>query len=751
MIRFLKNWQVDLFAVPVTLNHKGRERAKSLHGILATLLFAGFILWFIYTLGKQMFDKQNPNTITFDTFKEIPDALELNKDTFPFAIGMQLPSSYNMAYFMDEEIYVPVIKLLVFTDVKGSDGTITKNREIIDVDIEPCTAEHFGSAQDSVKALPLSSMYCIKPEQSNLGKIELAGKEDLSTYKAFYIGIQQCYNTTTKTCKPDAEMADKLTRSWINIIYLQAAINPQNFTYPNQRFLYDYTTMLSPTMLKSGIIRLNHLNVIDDDGWLFENKKVKNYIKVDTPLENFDLEPDAAGFLYSGVFELGQVITTYERQYTRIQTVLAQIQGSAATVILALIIILRPYSKVKFQEVLINELFDIKIKKKDAANAKNNPSKSTKERRSLRGDKQKTIEQAKQSPQPGRGSLKSTQVFDIQIPRIASEEAIERNRYVSLESDRPLQSSRERSEEDKDLSTKFQSFQKLLNSIENNSPAGYHKSPQTLRQRVLLEQMKGEDSSSLETTRKLSDNRLSLAIEKPEKTKLETLNNRGNDEPDPDSPRKVSDISLHEEDRRSSSPESSSKKDCFPSSPLSPQNGTELVALEMVDLKPDEEVQEEETQDEDNLNYESSKIDISIWEFFASYIKKTEKTKEKLAVLDRGMKNVKERMDILNIMKKFRELDKLKALLLEEDQLILFNAMPKAEIRSDETEITTNELLRSKSFSKRILKKSTFIEMNEKQELVKQSYDNIQMKGKKSKIDYKLLELYQDMLLNKNS
>ena len=125
-MRFIKNWEIDLFAVPITLNHKGRNKAKSLHGTLLTLLFASFILWLIYSLGKEMFSRQNPNTITFDTFQEIPDPLELNKETFPFAIGMQLPTSYNLAYFMDEEIYVPIIKLLVFTDVVQSDGSVAK-------------------------------------------------------------------------------------------------------------------------------------------------------------------------------------------------------------------------------------------------------------------------------------------------------------------------------------------------------------------------------------------------------------------------------------------------------------------------------------------------------------------------------------------------------------------------------------------------------------------------------------------------
>ena len=740
MMRYIKNWQVDLFAVPITLNHEGRDKAKSLHGIFITLLFAGFIVWFIYTLSKQMFSHQNPNTITFDTFKEIPDSIELNRESFPFAIGVKLPTTYNLAYFMDEEIYVPVIKLLVFTNTENADGTITKNRQIIDVDIEPCTAEHFGSAQDSVKTLPLSSLYCIKHEQTNLDRVELAGKEDLSTYKAFYIGIQKCYNTTTKTCKTAAEISEKLTRSWINIIYLQAAINPQNFTHPNQRFATEYTTMLSPSMLKSGIIKLNHLNVIDDDGWLFENKKVKSFVKVDSPVENFDLTPHPAGFLYSGVLELGQVVTTYERQYTRLQTVLAQIQGSAATVILALIIVLRPYSEVKFKETLINELFDVKVKKRDDPNANNNQKKSSslKKRNSNR-----PVEQPNQSPPPKT----IAQALEIKLLKKASKEVPQANGFSILGSDRPLKSPKD---EQEGLKTNIRSLKKILTSIGNDSPAHNPISPMTFEKRALLSQVKGQDLSLDASTARKSEKGLSLAIEKPERIKLEAFSDKVSD--GPDSPRNVSNISLKEEDG-GGSPENS-KKDCLSSPPMSPQNDTGiqgLIALEMAELKPGEEVQEEETQDEDNLNYESSKIDISIWEFFSSYIRKNEKTKEKFAVLDRGMKNVKDRMDILNIMKKFRELDKLKALLLEEDQLTLFNAMPKAEIRPDENETSTNDMLRSKPFSQRILKKSAFIEMNEKQEHIKQSYDNIQMKAKKSKIDYRLIELYNNMLLHKKN
>ena len=790
MMRYVKNWQIDLFAVPITLNHEGKEKKRSLHGMFLTILFAGFIIWFIYSLSGPMLKHQNPNTITYDSFQEIPPPIELNKETFPFAIGMQLPSSYGLTYFMDEEIYVPVVKLLVFTNVEQSDGTISKQRQIIDVDIEPCTLEHFGSAKASVTQLPLSSMYCVNPVQSNLDKIEVAGQEDFSTYKAFYIGIQRCNIISTRTCKSDDEITAKLTRSYINIIYMQSAINPQNYDEPNQRFATQFSSLLSPTMLKSGILQLNHLDVIDDDGWLFATKKTKSYVKVATPIERFDLEPDPSGYLYSGVFELGQVLTKYERQYTRLQTVLAQIQGSAATIILALVIILRPYSQVKFKEVLINELFDVKMKKQDYAKNKNNKNSGNKPPKKLQ-KKPKSLKslggQEKEPAKSPKNTVHTTQGVEIKLSKIASQEfrdgnhrllSLASDRPQSLATDRPLKSPRdtrpEEKEEEKAFTTKVQSFKTILNSIENeneNESPGI-KISQTLEKRALLESVKGQqEMSSPDSMRKSTTKGQNLVIEKPDKIKLTALSDVVSD--GPDSPRNVSDISLKEEKQQEEENEKSvpieenDKKGYLQLSipPMSPQNGAEmqgLVSLEMAEMKQDgeqeeavedeEEEEEAENEDEDALKYESSKIDISIWEFFASYIRRNNRTKEKFNVLNKGMKNVKERMDILNIMKKFRELDKLKALLLEEDQLTLFNAMPKAEITSGETEAETNsELMKSKSFSQRILKKSTFIEMNEKQEEINKAYEALQMKAKKSKIDSRLMELYENMLTKKNS
>jgi len=748
----LKYWQLDFFAIPITLNRKGKNKAISRHGVLLTLLFVGFIVWLIYSVSKELFVKKNPNTISYDSYIEVPAPMEINKDTFPMAFGLQLPQALGLSFFRDEEIYHPDVKLLTYRNIRQSDGSWIKEEEYTDIEVENCSPGYFGEGQNLANAADYGMfMYCIKPVQSKLDRLILEGIEDLTTYKGLIINIVKCQRSDDVTCKSDDEIKEKLTGAWLNWVYLQSAINPQNFSNPNQRFLTYFATTVTPSLSKSAWMKLSQLNVIDDDGWVFETKKTRNFIKASTPTEYFDLTPDPDGILWSGLLDLGQMYTTYERKYTRLQTVLAQIQGSATAMILALIILLHPYSQVKFNEALINELFTVKMKKNKDGSAKKKTKKGS------------VIIQGNEKPKERNSIQKRNQGIEI---KQKSNETI--GGISCLESDRALMTttrgqedkSPEISSPDNKLTTPH-SFKTILSSIDHEADAP--RVPFTQKPAQTMDM-----NFSIAPTRCQSDNRFNLAIEKPEKFRLAAMSDEVSQ--GPETPRKLSEISFNEDNqvqRISSSEEkktglmietnnSCPMKALIP--PLSPQDNTgaiekqDLISLDMRGFKENNEKEPEEGADEEgnSSKYEPANINISIWEFFSSFIMKTKRTQEKFELLNKGMKNVRERMDILNIMKKFRELDKLKALLLEEDQLVLFNAIPKAEIKSDEATAKSLALIpedgiKTNAFSKILLKKPVFIEINEKQEQIRKSYNNIQMKVKKSKIDARLLEFYHDI------
>ena len=147
------------------------------------------------------------------------------------------------------------------------------------------------------------------------------------------------------------------------------------------------------------------------------------------------------------------------------------------------------------------------------------------------------------------------------------------------------------------------------------------------------------------------------------------------------------------------------------------------------------------------LHKESDKINITFWDYVKSYVWKTKDMKEKTALLREGIRRIEERLDIFNVLKKFREVDKLKLLLLESEQLVLFDTLPKPELApTDATETTMD----SNETSKAKLKESKFISDKRRNDLIAKSYEKLKRKTSKTIIDARLLDVFDDIIDNKS-
>ena len=110
-------------------------------------------------------------------------------------------------------------------------------------------------------------------------------------------------------------------------------------------------------------------------------------------------------------------------------------------------------------------------------------------------------------------------------------------------------------------------------------------------------------------------------------------------------------------------------------------------------------------------------------------------------MLREGRKRIDERLDIFNMMKKLREIDKLKALLLDKEQLILFDNLPKPILEPESSEI----FMKRGSASLANLTKGTFVQQS-KENLVKYAYRYIRTKQDRTVIDDKLLGIYKELI-----
>lgn len=154
----------------------------------------------------------------------------------------------------------------------------------------------------------------------------------------------------------------------------------------------------------------------------------------------------------------------------------------------------------------------------------------------------------------------------------------------------------------------------------------------------------------------------------------------------------------------------------------------------------DTEEEEEEQLLSEMLNKKGDKMNLSAWDYYSSFIYKPKALKVKLKLFNEGIENINDRMQIENLMKKMREFDKLRALLLDQNQLILFNNLPKPEIPSADN--NENKLRRKTSAVQKEIARPSFKEEKRTVQEIIDSYRRIQRKSQKTDIDQKLLELF---------
>jgi len=357
---------LDMFGVAVALNFAGSVKSKSRHGTLFTVLFAGFIIWASFYSASKLITRKDPKTITYDTFQQDPREMTISKETFPFAFGLKHNADLGFDHFRNDSLFTIEVTQVIQRTVNYGNGTSGQNYELIPIDVEVCTPESFGELSSSFTSLPLQNLYCIKEKQTYVKDIRIRGNMGSAYFQSIVISVKKCDNATFNgACATNEEIGDIINPAYLQIYYPQLAINPTNSSHPGFRYRQDQLSMVSPNYYKSGQITLGHVTVSSDHGWLVEDIKTQNFIQVDYLLEDLDLRPSQLGYLYDLMIFVNQLEKNHERTYIKLQDVLAQVQGLATTAILIILFVLKPYSKVKFHESLINDLFDVKMRNQE--------------------------------------------------------------------------------------------------------------------------------------------------------------------------------------------------------------------------------------------------------------------------------------------------------------------------------------------------------------------------------------------------
>ncbi|EWS74767.1 small GTP-binding domain protein (macronuclear) [Tetrahymena thermophila SB210] len=137
---------------------------------------------------------------------------------------------------------------------------------------------------------------------------------------------------------------------------------------------------------------------------------------------------------------------------------------------------------------------------------------------------------------------------------------------------------------------------------------------------------------------------------------------------------------------------------------------------------------------------------MSLWQYFLSYFCPFGKLKQKKKIIQYSMDKLYQNLDILQILKKLLEVEKLKRLLLDPDQIKLLDYLPKPTIHLDLVlnKQSTENIYKNKEIN--LLYQDNRSEMQKAKDAF-EAYKKIQNKKNFSLLDQKLIDMLDQNLV----
>jgi hypothetical protein len=343
---------IDFFGIePRLLINKKKRFNTAIGGILSLIVFIVVIL-VTYSLGREIYEKNKPFLTISSVYEEEPSEFQLNPSNFALAISI-VDSYYQ--YFIDPQIYTPSMNFISNT-AKLINNTFVRGIEYKEIKLESCNiSNHFGDFKDLYAKEDLANSLC--PEPESLRDLSLRGSFVNENFNFLNVSIQPCNNSTDSKiiCKSQEEIDAKLNGGYIGLNFINTIFDPLNFNQPAKYIKNNFYTVLSKKYYKQVDIYFKNIDYNTDKGFLFEDITKETYLQLQETNELIDFRE--ANIFFATVFRLSTIKDIYNRKYTKIQDVVAQVGGLIKGVVLIISLFYNLYAETDYYYQLANNLF----------------------------------------------------------------------------------------------------------------------------------------------------------------------------------------------------------------------------------------------------------------------------------------------------------------------------------------------------------------------------------------------------------
>jgi len=354
--------KIDIYGKHINLTLNNSEKIKTNFGgcmTIVSFIFTFAIIWFI---GNDIIYKKNPLTITdhniFDNYTEI----NINSSKIPF--GISLTDDDNNLINLDHyfNITLKYVKYTVEFDkainTYKTHKYILRNLKAIRCNLtmfyQKINEKQFNDSQ-------LGEFFCPFFENVKLGGYWTDPEQYLLS-----ISISKCNKKTKNNgCKSIEEIDNyiKKNRLNFNINFLQPKFQFNNFQVPVTYSVMNYFRYLTSNSLKYSYFNVEKNELYTDSGFAIESFNQKEiYEAVFMTTDELDFNVESQELLVVEIYSSNKN-KVYTRSYIKLGNILASFGGILKLFFSIFVFLNSVFSRIRFLEVIINEVFLIKENK----------------------------------------------------------------------------------------------------------------------------------------------------------------------------------------------------------------------------------------------------------------------------------------------------------------------------------------------------------------------------------------------------
>ncbi|KAL4473494.1 hypothetical protein ABPG74_022358 [Tetrahymena malaccensis] len=728
--------KIDIFGSQIQLRFNKYSTYKTKFGSFVTILIIGFIFFRLFFIIQDVFQRVNPQVIYSERQVDDPAAFQITSETFPIAFAME--DSVTNNYYIDEGIYTVSASWNQKVKILNETTNINEYQwRRMSIELKPCTIENFKNKENQNYYLQLNykNMYCLPPNST----LEIQGDFGSDMFSQIQLKVQKC----TKNCKPQDVIDKQLLNSNFGMQLSDSYVDPTLKDKPFKVYSRDMFWPTSILVPKVVYLYLRNNYVYSDFGWFFSDIITQRFPAYSF-YEQSIFPPQYQDYFFSIILRFEkQKEGSYKRTYQNFNSIISEIGGFTQSLLAIGYLICTKISQLKLNQRLIRQAFNYQESAQSDDNLNEKQIIVNKLKEKVNFNKQSNIQQINTTQQL-QTEFNNTFITHDQFN--ANSKFIDpKKRFGNFNSSYILK-------QPSIINTPNQSNQNLVNVLNENKLRFQflQKAKQTNEN-----QLKGSKFIVSDQSQKTNESNLKMNDQSLKEQRLSqqmnTLNKkRSFSKQKKSKKKKQNDKNTTQEEQKTILGYLLSER-CGSFNRSLTKKNTEIIEnisqkqankLKKIIQKQDDKLVEEYFQK--LMNQQTNSMTMSVWDRMKSLVFPFGKIKKKQKIIDYSLEKLYQKLDIFYIIKKLFEVDKLKRLLLDADQIQLFEYMPKPTIIPD--------LAQKKNDKDKQQNELDLLYQDNRSEIEKAkeayfAYKNILNKQDPTILDYKIMNLLDSNLI----